>query len=204
MMASAGDVVLTSLSTDPVPLKDVEANGLTTDEANIRLEKDGPNAMPDTSSHALRNALSKFWAQVPWLLEAAILLEVWLHKDLEAVILGLCFLAFATAVLAIGKFELELGTSALQTLSVVALVFDSQATIYAIRSRPASMGFTANEMAVLSSMADILIISTLAVRGIAMAPLPLVVIACEFVGALAFWLVVDSIKIPVFARLGIS
>ena len=51
------------------------------------------------------------------------------------VILGLCFLAFATVVLAIGKFELQLGPSGLQTLSVVAIVFGSQATIYAIRSR---------------------------------------------------------------------
>jgi hypothetical protein len=44
----------------------------------------------------------------------------------------------------------------------------------------------------------------LAVRGIAMVPLPLSVIACEFAGALVFGLVLDSIKIPVFARLGIS
>jgi H+-transporting ATPase len=56
----------------------------------------------------------------------------------------------------------------------------------------------------MSSIADILIISALAVRGIAMAPLPISVIAYEFVGALVFGLVLDSIKIPVFARLGIS
>jgi len=30
------------------------------------------------------NALAKFWAPVPWLLEAAIVLQVVLHKDLEA------------------------------------------------------------------------------------------------------------------------
>jgi H+-transporting ATPase len=53
-------------------------------------------------------------------------------------------------------------------------------------------------------MADILIISTLAVRGIAMAPLPLSVIACEFTGALVFGLALASIKMPVFARLAIS
>ena len=120
------------------------------------------------------------------------------------VILGLCFLMFATAVLAIGKFELQLGTSGLQTLSVVAIVFGSQATIYAIRSRRHLWGLLPTKWLVLSSMADILIISTLAARGIAMAPLPLSVIACEFAGALVFGLVLDSIKIPVFARLGIS
>jgi H+-transporting ATPase len=56
----------------------------------------------------------------------------------------------------------------------------------------------------MSSIADILIIATLAVRGIAMAPLPLAVVASEFGAAVLFWLALDAIKIPVFARLGIS
>ncbi len=120
------------------------------------------------------------------------------------VILGLCFLAFATGVLAIGKFELQLGTSGLQTLSVVAIVFGGEATIYAIRSRRHLWDLRPTKWLVLSSIADILIISTLAVRGIAMAPLPPSLIACELAGALVFGLVLDSIKIPVFARLGIS
>jgi H+-transporting ATPase len=120
------------------------------------------------------------------------------------VILGLCFLAFAATVLGIGKFELQLGTAALQTLSVVAIVFGSQATIYAIRDRRHLWGLRPTKWLVMSSIADILIISALAVRGIAMAPLPISVIAYEFVGALVFGLVLDSIKIPVFARLGIS
>jgi H+-transporting ATPase len=120
------------------------------------------------------------------------------------VIFGLCFLVFTTAVLAIGKFELRLGTSGLQTLSVVAIVFGSQATIYAIRSRRHLWDLPPTKWLVLSSMADILIISILAVRGIAMAPLPLSVIAYEFAGALIFGLMLDSIKVPVFARLGIS
>jgi H+-transporting ATPase len=40
--------------------------------------------MPDTSAHPLRNALTKFWAPVPWLLEASIVLETVLHKYYEA------------------------------------------------------------------------------------------------------------------------
>jgi H+-transporting ATPase len=35
-------------------------NGLTSDEARRRLEKFGPNAMPDTALHPLRLALEKF------------------------------------------------------------------------------------------------------------------------------------------------
>jgi H+-transporting ATPase len=56
----------------------------------------------------------------------------------------------------------------------------------------------------LSSAADVLIISTLAIYGIAMAPLALSVVACEFAAAIAFGLVLDVVKIPVFVRLRIS
>ena len=120
------------------------------------------------------------------------------------VIFGICFLMFATVALAIGKFELRMGTNGLQTLSAAAIVFGGQATLYAIRSRRDLWGLQPTKWLVLSSMADILIISTLAVRGIAMAPLPLSVVACELAGALFFGLVLNAVKIPVFARLGIS
>ena len=63
-------------------------NGLTSDEAHSRLEKFGPNAMPDTSMHPLRMALEKFWAPVPWMLEAAIVLELALGKYVEAGIIA--------------------------------------------------------------------------------------------------------------------
>jgi H+-transporting ATPase len=59
-------------------------------------------------------------------------------------------------------------------------------------------------MLVLSSVADVLIIPMLAIYGIAMAPLPLAVVAGEFAAAIAFGLVLGVVKIPVFARLSIS
>jgi hypothetical protein len=46
------------------------STGLTSDEARRRIEKFGPNAVPDTALHPLRRALIKFWAPVPWILEA--------------------------------------------------------------------------------------------------------------------------------------
>jgi H+-transporting ATPase len=45
--------------------------------------------MPDTSAHLLRNALDKFWAPVPWMLEASIVLEVVLHKYYEAAVIAI-------------------------------------------------------------------------------------------------------------------
>jgi H+-transporting ATPase len=120
------------------------------------------------------------------------------------VIFGACFLAFSTAVLLVGKFELHLGIEALQTLSVVGIVFGSQVTTYVIRGRQHLWGLRPSMTLVLCSVADILIIPMLAIYGIAMAPLPIAVVACEFAAAIAFGLVLDVVKIPVFARLGIS
>jgi H+-transporting ATPase len=77
----------------PIPpqasVKDLSPlTGLTSDEARRRLVKFGPNAVPDTAMHPLRRALAKFWAPVPWMLEAAIVLEVVLGKYLEAAIIA--------------------------------------------------------------------------------------------------------------------
>ena len=123
---------------------------------------------------------------------------------IAGVILGICFLAFSTALLAFGRFELHLGLEALRTLSVVGIVFGSQATTYVIRGRQHLWGLRPSLMLVLSSVADVLIISTLAVCGIAMAPLALSVVACVFAATIAFGVVLDVVKIPVFARLRIA
>jgi H+-transporting ATPase len=71
--------------------------GLTSDDVRRRIEKFGPNAVPDTSLHPLRRALTKFWAPVPWMLEAAIVLEVLLGKYVEAAIIAV-LLAFNAAL----------------------------------------------------------------------------------------------------------
>jgi H+-transporting ATPase len=120
------------------------------------------------------------------------------------VVLGVCFLAFSTAILAVGKFQLHLDIAALQTLSVVGIVFGSQATTYVIRGRQHLWGLRPSVWLVLSSIADVLIISILATFGIAMAPLPIALIATEFGAAFAFGAILDIVKIPVFARLRIS
>jgi H+-transporting ATPase len=79
-------------------VKDVPVStGLTSDETRRRLEKFGPNAVADAALHPLRRALTKFWAPVPWMLEAAIVLEVVLGKYVEAAIIA-GLLAFNAAL----------------------------------------------------------------------------------------------------------
>ena len=64
------------------------SNGLTSEESRRRLKKFGPNVMPDTTLHPLRMAIEKFWAPVPWMLKAAIVLELVLSKYIEAAIIA--------------------------------------------------------------------------------------------------------------------
>ncbi len=126
------------------------------------------------------------------------------NLTIAGVIMGVGQLAFCIGVLAVGKFGLGLGLQALRTLAFTALVFGSQATIYAIRERRRLWASVPSGWLVASSVADILIASSLAIGGIAMAPLPVLVIAATFGASVAFSLVLDLIKAPVFARLRIA
>jgi len=123
---------------------------------------------------------------------------------MAGVVMGICLLAFCSAALAIGKFEISLGIEELRTLAFVALVFGSQAIIYAIRQRRHLWGSRPSLWLAVSSVADILIASILALGGIAMTPLPALTVACTLAAAVALTFVLDLVKIPVFARLRIS
>ena len=113
-------------------------------------------------------------------------------------------LVFCTMILCFGKFHLSFDIKTLQTLSFVALVFANQATTYLNRERQ-RMGTTRPSLWLLgSSVLDLLIASTLAIWGIAMAPLPLIVVAGILVAAVVFAFILDFLKVLVFNRLGIS
>jgi H+-transporting ATPase len=86
----------------------------------------------------------------------------------------------------------------------VAIVYGSQALIYGIRGHRSLWGLRPTVWLVTTSIANVLIISLLAGFGIAMAPLPVSVLAVEFAATITFGLILGSIKIPVFARLGIT
>jgi H+-transporting ATPase len=89
--------------------------GMTSEQASQALKKLGPNAMLDTAMHSLHDAIDKFWAPVPWMLEAAILLELVLGKYVEGGIIA-ALLVFNAAL---GLFQESL----------------AQATLAALRSR---------------------------------------------------------------------
>jgi H+-transporting ATPase len=106
------------------PAPKVASLGLTSEEARHRVQKFGLNAVPDTSLHPLRRALTQLWAPVPWMLEAAIVLEIVLGKYVEAAVIALLLvfnaaLGFfqegrAQATLAALKSRLALNASVLR------------------------------------------------------------------------------------------
>jgi len=131
--------------------------------------------------------------------------SVWRVGNLTVagVFMGLAQLVLSVAALLIGKFRLGFGIDALRTLTFVVLVFGNQATTYTNRVRQHLWSTAPSRWLVLSSAVDVLIASTLANRGLAMAPLPLLVIGATLAGAVAFAFLVDFVKVPVFRRLEI-
>ncbi|WP_408186278.1 MULTISPECIES: HAD-IC family P-type ATPase [Paraburkholderia] len=126
------------------------------------------------------------------------------NLTIVGVAMGICLLAFCMGVLAIGKFAMALATDALRTVAFVALVFGSQAMLYAIRERQHIWGVRPSLWLVVSSVADLVIASTLAIGGVAMTPLPVSMVAGVLAAAVLFALVMGLVKIPVFARLRVA
>jgi len=116
--------------------------------------------------------------------------------------MGFSELVFCVAVIAFGHFHLRLGIAALQTLAFFTRVGGNQATTYAVRARRRIWSSPRPcRWLVLSSLADLMIASTLAGCGWLMQPLPWCMLGCVLVGALFFAFALDLVKVPVFSRL---
>jgi H+-transporting ATPase len=126
------------------------------------------------------------------------------NLTIAGVIMGVGELLFCTAILALGAYRMGFAISTLQTLAFVVIVFGNQATTYTNRERRHLWSSRPSIWLLVSSTADLLIASTLAVGGIAMAPLPAWVVAGTFAAAVAFALLLDLVKVPVFRRLRIT
>jgi H+-transporting ATPase len=63
-------------------------DGLSSNETQSRLREFGPNAVPEARARAFTVFLRKLSGPVPWMLEAALVLELVLGKHIEACILG--------------------------------------------------------------------------------------------------------------------
>jgi H+-transporting ATPase len=123
------------------------------------------------------------------------------NLTIAGIVLGICNLAFCSCLLAVGVFKLGLSTATLQTFAAVTLVFSGQSVFYVVRDRKHLWSSRPSSWLVLSSIADLLIISWLATYGILMAPLTLSVVAAIFAAAIVFAFILDGVKTLVFRRL---
>jgi H+-transporting ATPase len=132
--------------------------------------------------------------------------SVWRVGDLTlaGIFMGLSELVLCVVALVLGKYHLGFGIDTLRTLAFVVIVFGNQATTYTNRARRHLWSIAPSRWLVLSSVVDLAIASTMANRGIAMAPLPLVVIGAILAGSVVFAFLVDFVKIPVFRHLKIA
>jgi H+-transporting ATPase len=117
------------------------------------------------------------------------------------VIIGTCDLAFCVAILAIGTFQLGFDIDRLRTLTLVTLLFNGQAVFYVVRERRRLWSSWPSPIVIASSMADLAIIPTMAIKGILMAPLPIPVVLGLFGAAVVLALVLDQVKLATFGWL---
>jgi H+-transporting ATPase len=90
----------------------------------------------------------------------------------------------------------ELG--AIQTLALVTLMFGGEATFYSLRGRNHFWRSRPGNWLIVATVADILIISVLAVGGFAMQAVPLSAVVSVWVAALLYLFLLDLVKVPVF------
>ena len=123
---------------------------------------------------------------------------------LAGMVMAVCPLTYCLGAVAVGNYVLHFDVVQLQTLAFTALVFSGQAVTYAIRGRQRLWGSRPSLWLCASSVTDITIACTLAIGGVAMTPLPVMVVAATFAAGAVLFLALAAIKIPVFARLQIA
>ncbi len=72
----------------PAAAGDANHRGLTAAEARARLRQFGPNAVVEEQAHPLRQFVRRFWAPIPWLLEATIIIQLFVGERVEAAVIG--------------------------------------------------------------------------------------------------------------------
>jgi H+-transporting ATPase len=142
-------------------------------------------SMSLTTDRATPRWLPSAWRMQP-ITGAAIVLAVWK-------------LGFSTGVLAFGRYALGLPPGQLQTLAFLGLVFGNQALLYVLREPGRLWHSRPSTWVVGSSVADLTIVTALALSGVLMAPLSWRLLLAAVAAAGGFALILDQIKRPVLA-----
>jgi H+-transporting ATPase len=107
-------------------------------------------------------------------------------------------LILSFAVFYMGKDMLDLPLGQLQTLSFLMLVFTGQGNVYLLRERGRFWHSRPSKWLILSSVADVFVVSLAAAKGILMSPLPFHLIVYLFLAVAVFLALIDAAKVPIF------
>ncbi|HEX8978629.1 MAG TPA: plasma-membrane proton-efflux P-type ATPase [Parasulfuritortus sp.] len=116
---------------------------------------------------------------------------------LAALILVLSFSVFFA-----GRDLLHLPLPELQTLIFVMLVFTGLGNVYLVRERRHFWQSRPSRWLLLATVLDLVVVTVLATQGILMAPISPALLAGLFVVALGYLVLLDFVKIRIFARFG--
>ena len=111
---------------------------------------------------------------------------------------------FGLGVLATGASYLRLNTGQIQTLIFLMFVFAGQALVYVLRERGRMWNSRPSPVMVLFSLADVAVVSALAIFGVLMQPLPAGVVFGLMAATIVFALLIDQVKVAVFRHLPVD
>ena len=114
--------------------------------------------------------------------------------------LGLFDLAFCMGLLIFGSLVMQLDIDTLRTMTLVTLACNGQAVFYVVRERRRLWSSRPSLLVFVSSIVDVLIIGTLALGGILMAPLAPSIVAGIFAAAIVLALIMDQVKVWLFVH----
>ena len=117
---------------------------------------------------------------------------------LASLILILSFTVFF-----VGRDILHLPLRQLQTLVFVMLVFTGQGNVYLVRERNRLWHSLPSRWLILSSAADVLVVSLMATSGILMASISWPLVASLLAIVLVFLLAIDGLKVHIFSHFGV-
>ena len=116
------------------------------------------------------------------------------------IMIGLFDLTFCVGLLILGSRVLKLDIDTLRTMTLVTLAFNGQAVFYVVRERRRLWSSRPSLLVIVSSILDVLIIVTLALGGLLMAPLSPTITAGILAAAIVLALIMDQVKVWLFAR----
>ncbi|WP_312260983.1 plasma-membrane proton-efflux P-type ATPase [Candidatus Igneacidithiobacillus taiwanensis] len=119
---------------------------------------------------------------------------------LSSLAIALAWLVYIFGVYLIGR-QLGLSTHSLQSLDFLGLVFSGLANVFLVRERQHLWSSRPGSFLLYASLGDVVVVSTLAICGWLMAPLPWSLVLILLAATVAYTLLLDQIKVPLLRQL---